>query len=200
MFNYFEFNHSLDTRCGSSGSPICLISNQGVIGIHKSGIKSNFINQGTFIGVILDEFQKEYNFPPNINNNINQNRNKIIAPVSPMLAESKLKSFNKKYKLDIKSNISFLNFGQISNEFLKDLCELEFKKLRSFDLSMKNISDINGFEKANFTELKDLEVRRNKISDINIFEKVNFPKLFTLYLNNNNISDINVFEKVNFQE
>ena len=54
VFNYFEFNHSLDTRCGSSGSPICLISNQGVIGIHKSGIKSNFINQGTFIGVILD--------------------------------------------------------------------------------------------------------------------------------------------------
>ena len=50
----FEFDHSLDTKKGSSGSPICLIYNQNVIGIHKSGDYKNNINYGTFIGIILD--------------------------------------------------------------------------------------------------------------------------------------------------
>ena len=35
----FEFEHSLDTREGSSGSPVCLVDNQLVIGIHKGGNK-----------------------------------------------------------------------------------------------------------------------------------------------------------------
>ena len=57
----FEFDHSLDTRQGSSGSPICLIHNQHVIGIHKSGDKKHKINQGTFIGIILDSLENETN-------------------------------------------------------------------------------------------------------------------------------------------
>ena len=31
----FEFKHTLDTRPCSSGSPICLIENLNVVGIHK---------------------------------------------------------------------------------------------------------------------------------------------------------------------
>lgn len=55
----FEFSHTLDTRAGSSGSPICLIENNCVIGIHKSGDKLDGINFGTFIGFILDDLEKE---------------------------------------------------------------------------------------------------------------------------------------------
>ena len=55
----FEFQHDLDTRRGSSGSPICLYNNLNVIGIHKSGDKKNYINSGTFIGIILEELEKE---------------------------------------------------------------------------------------------------------------------------------------------
>ena len=36
----FEFEHSLDTRKGSSGSPICLVDKIQVIGIHKQGEKN----------------------------------------------------------------------------------------------------------------------------------------------------------------
>ena len=50
----FEFEHNLFTKGGSSGSPICLINNQNVVGIHKSGNPYEHINQGTFIGKILD--------------------------------------------------------------------------------------------------------------------------------------------------
>ena len=53
----FEFNHTLDTRSGSSGSPICLINNQNIIGIHKGGYNKEHINYGTFLGIILDELE-----------------------------------------------------------------------------------------------------------------------------------------------
>ena len=56
----FEFTHSLDTRSGSSGSPICLIENQSVIGIHKSGNKKLNLNMGTFIGIIINELKNIY--------------------------------------------------------------------------------------------------------------------------------------------
>ena len=35
--NEFVFMHTLDSRGGSSGSSICLIDNQCVVGIHKEG-------------------------------------------------------------------------------------------------------------------------------------------------------------------
>ena len=35
IFNNFEFYHTVDSRPGCSGMPICLISNKYVIGIHK---------------------------------------------------------------------------------------------------------------------------------------------------------------------
>lgn len=56
----FEFEHSLDTRKGSSGSPICSIENIQVIGMHKQGKKNENINYGTFIGIIIDELEKNY--------------------------------------------------------------------------------------------------------------------------------------------
>jgi len=47
------FYHNIDTRPGSSGSPI--INDEGhVIGIHTSGIKEYLENVGIFIGKILD--------------------------------------------------------------------------------------------------------------------------------------------------
>ncbi len=67
--NDFEFNHTLDTRSGSSGAPICLLNNIQVIGIHKQGHKYKPINYGTFIGKIIDELENNYK-GNNIKNNI----------------------------------------------------------------------------------------------------------------------------------
>jgi len=71
--NNIEFKHTLDSKKGSSGSPICLLSNGKVIGVNKAHIKQspygNFsINVGTFIGVIIDELEKEYYLLPEIRN------------------------------------------------------------------------------------------------------------------------------------
>ena len=74
--NYYEFKHNLDTKPGSSGSPIILLNSLKVIGIHKSGDsdKNKSINYGTFIGEI---------FKNNINKNIykNINENYIISEI-----------------------------------------------------------------------------------------------------------------------
>ena len=53
----YEFEHTLDSRACSSGSPICLIDNKCVVGIHKQGDKIRPINYGTFIGCILNNLK-----------------------------------------------------------------------------------------------------------------------------------------------
>ena len=51
----FEFEHSVDTDKGSSGSPIILNESLKVIGIHKQINNLNFNNIGTFIAEIFKE-------------------------------------------------------------------------------------------------------------------------------------------------
>ena len=81
--NYL-FSHNIDTDFGSSGSPIILLSNLKVIGIHRGGDADEKINYGSFIGIILEEINKDFNqeliknnnLLPNYNNNsLNQNLN-----------------------------------------------------------------------------------------------------------------------------
>ena len=55
-----QFEHSLDTEKGSSGSPILLIENENnnpkVIGIHTSAaFSNNYINNGYFISALIGE-------------------------------------------------------------------------------------------------------------------------------------------------
>ena len=63
---YYEFIHKLDTRPGSSGSPI-VNDNCDVIGIHHSGYQKLKQNYGTFIGKVLDNLENEFFFPNNPN-------------------------------------------------------------------------------------------------------------------------------------
>ena len=98
IFEEFQFEHTLDTREGSSGSPICLGSNLNVIGIHKSGDKDKNINYGTFIGKILDELINYVKKTNKKENNINYNKNKISAEIA----------FNEKIKKCV-CNVSFKN-------------------------------------------------------------------------------------------
>ncbi len=48
IFDKQEFEHSLETVEGNSGSLICLDSNLFVVGIHKQGHNTQPINYGTF--------------------------------------------------------------------------------------------------------------------------------------------------------
>ena len=81
IYEEFQFEHTLDTRGGSSGSPICLSSNLNVIGIHKSGDKEENINYGTFIGKILDELIDDIKNEKNKKENNVENNPKISQKI-----------------------------------------------------------------------------------------------------------------------
>jgi len=55
----FRFYHKICTAEGSSGSPMILISNSKVVGIHPGGLREGNENLGTFIGVIFHEINKD---------------------------------------------------------------------------------------------------------------------------------------------
>ena len=76
----YEIEHSVSTDYGSSGSPILLLNNSKIIGIHKARDKK--YNRGTFMKNILDDINNNmYMIPQNRNYNNNnmfmmpQNRN-----------------------------------------------------------------------------------------------------------------------------
>ena len=173
----YNFNHKCSTKGGSSGSPILNIKNNKLIGIHKESNNKKY-NRGLFLNYPIKEYLQIYN-----NNN-------------------KLEEFNKKYNLNIQQNTTKinLNFKEIGNEGLKDLCQIEFKELKELNLYHNNISDIKVLEKVKFEKLEVLDLSENEIIDINILEKVNFKELRELDLSSNKISDINILEKVNFKE
>ena len=67
----FIFAHSIDARGGSSGSPICQVENLRVVGMHNGGNIQKPLNYGVFIGVIIDELEKQLD---NIDININESK------------------------------------------------------------------------------------------------------------------------------
>ena len=76
----FEFMHNAGACQGSSGSPVILIENNCIIGIHKKNLKNSEIKTGTFIGKLFDSFvinSKLQKRIQNIKNNINIENNEI---------------------------------------------------------------------------------------------------------------------------
>ena len=98
----YEFKHNIPTNEGSSGSPICLINNSLVIGIHKQGDPINKVNKGTFIEVIVDKM-----------NNIRQNKRKFVAQNKNLLFND-LFFMSNNYKKD---NINLNDFDNFSELF-----------------------------------------------------------------------------------
>ena len=98
----YEFFHSLGTKAGSSGSPICLIDkNNYVIGIHRGKTEDLSNNVGTFIGIIIDKIETQLEI---INNN-----NIGIKDIENYNSEEYIK--NQKLKLKKKLYMTYyLNF------------------------------------------------------------------------------------------
>jgi len=148
--NGYKFIHKLDTRPGSSGSPI-VNDYLDVIGIHTSGYKLLSQNQGTFIGKILDNlkllpvFSINYinnynNYSPydlpiyhndNYNNYINNNANNY--------------SKNNYFMLDRNENINNISFNNENENFIIGEIyineELNNKKLEIIGYLPKDIQE-----------------------------------------------------------
>ena len=153
IYNIYEFSHSLDTRAGSSGSPICLYPNIQVIGIHKGGSTEKTINYGTFIGKIIDELENKYKeikqekkyvlqnsksqYLKPLYNSLNTKMNQLLINNSPIKNNKNQNMINKRH-----SKLRFVNLLNILlidqnilieeyNKFCNDL--LSFLKYNSFE-------------------------------------------------------------------
>ena len=102
--NVYEFCHNIATDRGSSGSPVLLLNNSKLIGIHKQGNYIKEINEGTFIGIIIDKLKNQL-----------MNNNNYIKPAEaglsdPVVVLSDSSSINKGNISCIKKDIREVNF------------------------------------------------------------------------------------------
>ena len=206
----FEFDHSISTEKGSSGSPIILLNSNTsiipVIGIHKLADRLKKLNCGTFIGEIFNI--KENNNNSFIINNINNikinkvdiNDNKINKNNNN---NNNLKYIiNKKDKEDNKPN-NYLNKNfNNNNNILKNNINKKDKEDNNKDNYLKKnfnnnnniINNINDSGKNNYiTSQFDIDENNinKKIRIINSYEnyikKHEYEKIIKDKMNENQI-------------
>ena len=127
-----EFVHNVPTDTGSSGCPIILLNNNinlvFVIGIHKSKIINSSINNGTFIGEIINEFKIDSNFFPKIKKDKKDKEEKedlMKAKANIIkISEDKSNTINLKYLLKKKKLIKM----KVNQMLLRLLKMIEMKK------------------------------------------------------------------------
>ena len=118
----YEFEHSISTEGGSSGSPIILFSHDNilnVIGIHTSYVQVKRLNIGVFIGEIIKELPKNMNLDKQFSNKNkiyeknNINNKKIFNNIDNNLDNNK--SINDITNLSINNNIKLNNHNKPIN-------------------------------------------------------------------------------------
>ena len=115
-----EFEHSLHTGPGNSGSPICLAKTSFVVGIHKGGAIDRSINYGTFLGFILDNLENEDKHLKEINLLKNIKSKSIRKNLFKYINEKiKLKLIKYNIKLKILNNIDIINYKFFSGKYLE---------------------------------------------------------------------------------
>jgi len=125
-----EFKHTLDTKGGNSGSPMCLANNLLIIGIHKQGDEKEPINYGTFFGYILDILEKDLE-ENKVKSNYDHKENKstklleniksidIIKKIFSNLDEKiKLKTIKYNKKLQNQFNINLIKYKFFSGRYI----------------------------------------------------------------------------------
>ena len=165
----YRFHHYLNTRAGSSGSPIVLIENENVIGIHHAGDKNKGINRGIFIGKVIEELNKD-------NIEINLKHQKYLAE---KIENNKyfftLEEYNNeiydlhqkisKYYVNQTENFYYISYIEL-NEYLKDTT-IKLEKTRPEIMS--SLEDFKDIQK-NYEKI----VKSDFIKDINILLETNF--------------------------
>ena len=173
---YYSFFHTMETKTGSSGSPIFLKDNICIIGIHRGGNEEKNINIGTFMGIIIDDLEKK-----DINE-LNHNQQKIlqnqqIYPKELLPNEILLKQNlinNNNSKLYAKENINKKDENQI--EDLKKFCKM-------FDELVMKIAQFKEFlmKSGRVFDFYKFDVIEKEINTLfNLFQKINFGNLVAI--------------------
>ena len=168
----YNFIHLLDTNKGSSGSPICLLENKNVIGIHMSGNSKMPVNKGLFIGKVIEELNKD-DIEINLNHQKflieNIENNKYFFT----LEEYKNEIYNLHQKIAkyyVNQTEDMYSVASIDlNDYLRST-NIELKKTR--EQIMKSLEDFKDIQ-VNYEKI----IRSDFIKDINILLETNFEKV-----------------------
>ena len=141
-------NHKISHRCntepGASGSPIILLKNNKVIGVHHTGSHRNFkINYGTLLAKPISEFQKNPNnlIIVNENNNQIENTSNNNIKIDYPKININMSSSNSKFMNNINNNLINLDFYlNISLSIIKEREKILIDIIEG-DRNNKNIKD-----------------------------------------------------------
>ena len=195
--NKYTFAHTLNTKSGSSGSPICLIDNNlSLIGIHKGGHKEKPINYGTFIWVIFGILEKENekDYLEFENNKINKNEEVALGKNIEAAKMKEKEKFNLKditaYRLgigvknkdpkdfEINGNLMYCIIGK----FRKIPCSSE--KKFSFELTQNSPNiEIYIFEGNDKYIKNNFYIGEINIDNLNKFGKIEYKIKFSVDIN-----------------
>ena len=167
--NYYDFEHTLSTTCGSSGSPICNETGN-VIGIHKQGNNKENTNYGSFIGAIIEFVKNEENKDisnyikaPSQGNHIAASSGSLdygIPPTPTVLSNETAKMFSKIFKAPNQGNHSAAftsSFGFINH--LKKINTVSNGSL-GYDIPFTRTPSILSFETNKYfhNDIKNIPV------------------------------------------
>ena len=195
--------YDVGTKGGSSGSPLLLMRNSKVIGLHKGAIINNNkekINIGVPIGIIINKISyikctyeiSDYCYTQIINNTDGSELNKEI--------ESKIKILNngKEEKLILKKKFDKIGINTIYFEIEDNLNDMSF--LFNNCLSLKEINFIS-FQtddvknmKAMFQSCQKLESL--DLSNFNTSKVTNMARMFSNCIKLKKIKGINNFNTI----
>ena len=130
--NESEIKHKCCTKPGSSGSPILLINNQKLIGIHYAGSEDYEFNKGTLIIYAIIEFQKIKNNLLIINkegkyinnNEINEINNYIIAEFDIQEDDKEIRIINSYEQSNREQEFKVYNKEYENEKEIKENCEI----------------------------------------------------------------------------
>ena len=164
-YNNYEFEHSLEEKYCSISSPICLLENNCIIGIHRKIDKNKNTNYGTFIGIVFQQLEKEYQkYKQQIKNKKENNKQKEEIVITK---EKKLKEIDKLdyiIQKDCKPNEDYYRF---------------FNSIKNPN-NLSYLINASIFDKSKYDEIKGIFLTKFQKNYFNELEKASIGSLLGL--------------------
>ena len=192
--------HSCSTRGGASGSPICLLTSQKVIGIHVGSLKEDKVNFCVSFKYVLSEFLNYIN--RNKNKNKIEKEKEIICYYEPSPKKMN-QNFNNKNIINT-LDISYISENNEKPNKLKDkFGNLKIEMEESDERSLNNINNGNilFINTRNFNNNLNKNINHNNkgiIKDHNLNKNYSTSNINSK-LSNNLINQNNYYNNINLK-
>ena len=192
----YEFDHTVDTDHGSSGSPVFLNENFKIIGIHKKKIRGSVNKKGTFIFKLIEKIINQSKITPNL-----MKINKVNEIFCNDINEIENNVLILKYKLDLNNQILIFSnnfFKNNKNIFIKYSNEKEYKLISTNFIKKDEIEILQNQIEIKLKILSPINKMENMFNNCTYLTSVRFINfdtskvitMFNLFAGCNNLTEI----------